>query len=55
VLGLLVSEGGYPPAYSIHEGNKYEGPTMLLTDRHKSIAVLFDNDFWEEVNSPGIA
>ena len=29
VLGLLVSEGGYPPAYSIHEGNKYEGHTML--------------------------
>jgi len=22
VLGLLVSAGGYPPAYSIHEGNK---------------------------------
>jgi transposase len=29
VLGLLVSDGGYPPAYSIHEGNKYEGRTML--------------------------
>lgn len=29
VLGLLVSEGGYPLAYSIHEGNKYEGRTML--------------------------
>lgn len=29
VLGLLVSEGGYPLAYSIHEGNKYEGHTML--------------------------
>jgi hypothetical protein len=29
--------------------------TMLLTDRHKSIAALFDNDFWEDVNSPGIA
>jgi hypothetical protein len=25
VLGLLVSDGGYPLAYSIHEGNKYEG------------------------------
>ena len=23
VLGLLISEGGYPLAYSIHEGNKY--------------------------------
>ena len=29
--------------------------TMLLTDRHKSIAALFENDFWEEVNSSGIA
>ncbi|MCL2284074.1 MAG: IS1634 family transposase [Fibromonadales bacterium] len=29
VLGLLVSTGGYPLAYSIHEGNKYEGHTML--------------------------
>jgi transposase len=29
VLGLLVSAGGYPLAYSIHEGNRYEGHTML--------------------------
>ena len=29
VLGLLVSAGGYPLAYNIHEGNKYEGHTML--------------------------
>jgi transposase len=29
VLGLLVSVGGYPLAYSIHEGNKYEEHTML--------------------------
>lgn len=29
ILGLLVSIGGYPPAYCIHEGNKYEGHTML--------------------------
>jgi transposase len=29
VLGLLVSSGGYPLAYSIHEGNKYEGHTMV--------------------------
>ena len=26
---LLVSQGGYPLAYCIHEGNKYEGHTML--------------------------
>jgi transposase len=31
VLGLLVSSGGYPLSYSIHEGNKYEGYTMLPT------------------------
>jgi len=29
ILGLLVSDGGYPLAYSIHEGNHYEGNTML--------------------------
>jgi transposase len=29
VLGLLVSKGGYPVAYDIFEGNKFEGHTML--------------------------
>jgi len=29
VLGLLVSRGGYPLAYDVFEGNKYEGETML--------------------------
>ena len=29
VLGLLISEGGYPLAYSVHAGNKYEGHTMI--------------------------
>ena len=29
VLGLLVSNGGYPLAYQIFEGNKFEGHTML--------------------------
>lgn len=29
ILGLLVSIGGYPLAYCIHEDNKYEGHTML--------------------------
>jgi transposase len=29
VLGLLVSTGGYPLAYEIYNGNKYEGDTML--------------------------
>jgi transposase len=36
VLGLLVSVGGYPLAYDIFEGNKYEGDTMLpLIDAFK--------------------
>lgn len=29
VLGLLVSSGGYPMAYEIFEGNKFEGHTIL--------------------------
>jgi transposase len=29
VLGLLVSEGGYPLAYDIFEGKQYEGQTMI--------------------------
>ena len=29
ILGLLVSLHGYPLSYSIHEGNKYEGHTIL--------------------------
>lgn len=29
VLGLLVSKEGYPMAYEIFEGNKFEGHTML--------------------------
>ena len=29
ILGLLVSLNGYPLAYCIHEGNKYEGHTMM--------------------------
>ncbi len=29
LLGLLVSKNGYPLAYDIFEGNKYEGHTMM--------------------------
>ncbi len=29
VLGLLVSQNGYPLAYEIYQGNKFEGDTML--------------------------
>jgi len=36
VLGLLVSKNGYPLAYDIFEGNKFEGHTMLpLLDSFK--------------------
>lgn len=37
VLGLLVSKNGYPLAYDVFEGNKFEGQTMLpVIDRFKS-------------------
>lgn len=37
VLGLLVSTDGYPLAYDIYEGNKFEGHTMLpVIDAFKS-------------------
>jgi hypothetical protein len=31
VLGLLVSQDGYPLAYLIFNGFQYEGRTMILT------------------------
>jgi transposase len=34
VLGLLVSEGGYPIDYDIFEGDKYEGDTMMPIIEH---------------------
>lgn len=41
VLGLLVSKGGYPLAYEIFEGNKFEGQTMLpILDAFKAKYVL---------------
>ena len=36
VLGLLVSDGGYPIDYDIFEGNKYEGDTLLPVVDHFS-------------------
>lgn len=30
LLGLLVSEGGYPVDYDIFEGNQYEGETLMI-------------------------
>lgn len=34
VLGLLVSENGYPLDYEIFEGNKYEGDTLIPVVEH---------------------
>lgn len=34
VLGLLVSEGGYPIDYDIFEGNQYEGDTLIPILEH---------------------
>lgn len=37
VLGLLVGFDGYPLAYEIHQGNKFEGHTMLpILDKFKT-------------------
>lgn len=37
VLGLLVSKGGYPLAFEMHQGNKYEGHTFIpILDKFKS-------------------
>ena len=59
ILGLLVSPGGYPLAYCIHEDNKYEAHICIcfvalkvckelerLLKRHQRIAPLFSDDFW---------
>jgi transposase len=65
VLGLLISKNGYPLAYDIFEGNKFEGHTMLpIIDAFKSkfnldklIVVadsgLLSNDNMRELNSKG--
>ena len=37
VLGLLVSKGGYPLAFEMHQGNKYEGHTFIpILEKFKS-------------------
>jgi transposase len=36
VLGLLVTTGGYPLAYEMFEGNKYEGDTLIPVLEHFS-------------------
>lgn len=57
VLGLLVSTGGYPLAYEIYEGNKYEGNTMLpvlnlfkRTYKIKSLVVVADAGLLSQKN-----
>jgi len=45
VLGLLVSKNGYPLAYEIFEGNKFEGYTMLpVIDTFKKNSIY--NNWW---------
>ncbi|MBK0384553.1 IS1634 family transposase [Pedobacter sp. SD-b] len=43
VLGLLVSENGYPLDYDIFEGNKYEGETMMPIIEHFSAKYSFES------------
>ena len=57
VLGLLVSHGGYPLAYDIFEGNKFEGHTMLpvlnsFRDKYRlqSLVVVADSGLLSQDN-----
>lgn len=57
VLGLLVSEGGYPLAYEIFEGKRYEGHTMLpiingFTEKYniEKLVVVADSGLLSQVN-----
>jgi transposase len=57
VLGLLVSTNGYPLAYEIFEGNKFEGHTMLpVIDafKHKynlkQLAIIADSGLLSKTN-----
>jgi len=57
ILGLLVSMGGYPLAYEIHEGNKFEGHTMLpIVDAFKSkyslgkLVIIADSGLLSTIN-----
>ena len=44
VLGLLVSEGGYPLSYSLYNGKQYEGYTMVpMIDDFKQRFCLSDD------------
>ena len=57
VLGLLVSKNGYPLAYDIFEGNKFEGYTMLpILDAFKEkyqltqMVIIADSGLLSNVN-----
>ncbi|MGZ0015765.1 IS1634 family transposase [Yeosuana sp. AK3] len=57
VLGLLVSENGYPLDYEIFEGNKYEGETLLPVVNHfkskyasKELIVVADSGLLSKKN-----
>lgn len=57
VLGLLVSEGGYPLAYDIFEGKQYEGHTMLpvingFSEKYKlkNLVVVADSGLLSKAN-----
>jgi transposase len=57
VLGLLVSVDGYPLAYEIFEGNKFEGHTMLpvidgfaLKYQLKDLVIVADSGLMSQAN-----
>jgi transposase len=57
VLGLLVSQNGYPLDYEIFEGNKYEGETLLPIVNHfkskyaiKNLVVVADSGLLSNKN-----
>lgn len=53
LLGLLVSMDGYPLAYEIFEGNKYEGHTMMpVIDAFKTKYILEKLVVVADVNIP---
>ncbi len=61
VLGLLVSREGYPVAYEIFEGNKYEGHTLIeVLDKFKKrykierIVVVADAGMLNKKNIEGL-
>lgn len=61
VLGLLVSKGGYPLAYEVFEGNKFEGHTMLPVVEHfrkkyrlKHLVIIADSGLLSRANIEGL-